>query len=124
MGCFSFMCKMCDEAVLSNSFTGQEVNLFLLKDGKIIQHMEGEYDSYGKVFIKDRSSSIEWIMAWSEVCDLMFDEDDISNGIAAIHSKCFNKFILPITRSDGDPNQGWGEDGEWFCNDDEHAIIE
>lgn len=51
MGCFSFMCKECDTSIRSDSFNGELVKLFLLKDGKVIQEMEGEYDSYGCVFI-------------------------------------------------------------------------
>lgn len=51
MGCFSFMCKECDTSIRSDSFSGELVKLFLLKDGKVIQEMEGEYDSYGCVFI-------------------------------------------------------------------------
>jgi hypothetical protein len=51
MGCFSYMCKECDKPVLSTSFAGQDVWLFLLKDGKVVQQMDGEYDSYGRCFI-------------------------------------------------------------------------
>ena len=43
MGCFSFMCKECDTSIRSDSFSGELVKLFLLKDGKVIQEMEGEY---------------------------------------------------------------------------------
>ena len=77
--------------------------------------MEGEYDSYGRVFTEDKGSSIEWNMDWHDVVDLMHDENDPdkdSSGIAAIHSKCFRN--NPTTRSDGDPDQGWGENSEHF----------
>ena len=40
MGCFSFLCKECGEPILSNSFRGQQVKLFLLKNSEIIQEME------------------------------------------------------------------------------------
>lgn len=116
MGCFSFMCKECGRPILSNSFSGQRVKLFLLKHGKVIQKMEGEYDSYGRVFDKHKETSILWKKDWNTVCDLMFD-DDHSNGIAAIHSKCFTGKI-PKTRSDDDPNQGWGENDELLDNED------
>jgi hypothetical protein len=46
-------------------------------------------------------------MEWGEVCDLMFDGDD-SNGIAVVLEKYFNGTI-PTTRSEGDPDQGWGK---------------
>ena len=128
MGCFSFLCKECGEPVLSNSFRGQKVKLFLLKDGEVVQDMEGEYDSYGRVFTEDRSDSIDWDnpfpdkptdRPWSHVCDLMFD-DDKSNGIAAIHSKCLNG-STPTTRSENDPNQGWGEEGELMGDCSQHT---
>lgn len=112
MGCFSFMCKLCDKPVLSNSSRGQEVSLFLLKEGKIIDSMHGEYDSYGRVFTEDLQNSIVWFIPWHKVCDLMWNSDK-SNGIAAIHKKCLMS-KLPDTRSEDDPNQGWGENWEHF----------
>ena len=112
MGCFSFMCKECGEAILSNSFRGQQVELFLLKNGVVIEHMGGEYDSYGRVFKPDFSDSIYWDMDWDDVVDLMFHQNE-SNGIAAIHTKCFRD-SMPTTRSEDDPNQGWGEDSEYL----------
>lgn len=51
MGCFSYLCKECGKGILSNSFKGEMVKLFYIKDGKVIEMMEGEYDSYGRVFI-------------------------------------------------------------------------
>lgn len=127
MGCFSFMCKKCGESIKSNSFRGQKAKLFLLKEGKVIQEMEGEYDSYGRVFIdgtqyegveRDLMKSIEWyvpdegIEEWDDACNLMFDPNT-ANGIAAIHSQCFTGEI-PAKRSAGDPDQGWGDDWEYF----------
>lgn len=142
MGCFSFMCQGCGKAVLSDSFSGHQVELFLLKDGDVIQHMSGQYDSYGRVFTDDTcEDSVQWedpdpdapLEAgidivdfrtgevtkpgvpykrdiWHKVCDLMYDSD-ISNGIAAIHTKCYHG-VLPTVRSEDDPNQGWGDDLE------------
>lgn len=131
MGCFSFICQTCGRGVKSSSFSGEEVKLFLLKKGKIIQQMEGEYDSYGRVFInktQDKSvkhklrKSVEWKKvdpksnndAWHQVCNLMHDERDVSNGIAAIHSSCC-KGTLPTVRSLSDPNQGWGDGSDDEC---------
>lgn len=91
---------------MSDSFKGQEVKLFLLKEGKVIQEMEGQYDSYGRVFTEGNESSVEWEMEWSKVCDLILDQDD-SNGVAVIHSKCWTG-NTPTTASEDDPNQGWG----------------
>lgn len=105
MGCFSFMCKECNRPILSNSFRGQSVKLFLLKDGEVLQHMSGEYDSYGEVFTDDLSGSKLWDTPWSKVSDLMFDDDE-SNGIAAIHTECYSG-VTPNRRSEHDPNRGW-----------------
>ena len=107
MGCFSFICKESGLPVASSSFDGDACRLYLLKDGKVIEEMRGHYDSYGRVFKKGLEDSFEWKMDWSEVCDLMFDEDE-SNGIAVILEKYFTGNI-PTTRSEGDPNQGWGK---------------
>ena len=119
MGCFSFMCKETGKPGLSTSFDGTPVHLFLLKDGKVIEHMHGNYDSYGRVFAKDGMSkmppeSIEWKMPWGDVCNLIFNPDK-SNGIALIHSNHWNEADpYPVERSEGDPNQGWGEDGKYW----------
>jgi len=52
MGCFSYKCKECGKGVRSTSFSGEKVKIFLLNKGKVIQQMEGQYDSYGGVFIE------------------------------------------------------------------------
>jgi len=134
MGCFSSLCKVCGKGVQSTSFSGHECHLFLLKEGKVIEYMSGEYNSYGGVFIDDHSlkarntlskldigerpnslrDSQEWKMDWSDCCELMFDKDP-SNGFAYYHDWCYNGQI-PTTQSDGDPNQGWGEGGEDFAD--------
>jgi hypothetical protein len=108
MGCFSFICKESGLPVASSSFDGDAVRMYLLKDGKVIEEMHGHYDSYGRVF-KDSTydDSFEWKMDWHDVCDLMFDKDE-SNGIAVILEKYFEGTI-PTTRSESDPDQGWGK---------------
>ena len=108
MGCFSFICKESGLPVASDSFSGDAVRLYLLKNGKVVEEMHGHYDSYGRVF-KDKKCEdyFEWKMDWGEACDLMFDKDE-SNGIAAVLEKYFTGKI-PTTRSEGDPNQGWGK---------------
>jgi hypothetical protein len=113
MGCFSFKCVECGDGIESSSFSGQNVSLYLLKAGKVIDEMHGPYNSYGRVFIngtredgrKDLRQSREWKLDWSKVCDLMFREK-INTGIAAVHRKCFKS--VPKTVSARDPNQGWG----------------
>lgn len=111
MGCFSFICKKSKKAVLSSSFDGDPVHLFLLKDGKVIEKMHGNYDSYGRVF-DGKGDSFEWKMDWGKVCDLMFSDDE-TNGIAAILDTYWKEGEpYPTTRSEDDPNQGWGHHGE------------
>jgi len=121
MGCFSFLCKKCGNPILSNSYTGQSVKLFLLKEGKTIEQMEGKYDSYGGVFGSEDESKLKWKLPWNDVCDLMFNPNR-SNGIAAIHAKCYHGEI-PCERSYDDPNQGWGEDMELFNDADPNRKI-
>ena len=106
MGCFSFLCKKCGEAILSDSSSGQPVVLCLLENGKVSESMEGQYDSYGRVF-DEQMESINWNMEWDKVCDLM-SHDDKGNGIAAIHTACWTG-EKPTERSEDDPNQGWGQ---------------
>lgn len=128
MGCFSFKCQKCGRGIQSSSFSGEEAILFLIKEGKILQKMEGQYDSYGRVFIegtqddsvkhslmksqkwKNPETGIVDDRAWSAVCSLMFDNDPTS-GIAALHKDCYDG-VEPKFQSQRDPNQGWGEDGE------------
>ena len=121
MGCFSFMCKKSGRAILSSSFDGDPVHLFLLKKGKVIEHMYGNYDSYGRVFSDEKdpedksltdTTSFEWKLAWGECVNLMFDPDR-SNGMAAIHADYWKEGDpYPTERSDDDPNQGWGDNSE------------
>ena len=106
MGCFSFLCKESGLPVASSSFDGDACRLYLLKNGKVIEEMRGHYDSYGRVFKADKEDSFQWQMEWSEAVDLMFDKDK-SNGMAVILEEYFQGTI-PTTRSESDPNQGWG----------------
>ncbi len=135
MGCFSFICKKSNEPVLSSSFSGDAVHLFLLKNGKVIEHMFGNYDSYGRVFSatkdpKDTSmteaTSFKWKMDWHDVCGLMFDYNK-SNGIAAILAPFWKEGDpYPTERSKSDPNQGWGKQGELlgYCGSDIGVKVE
>jgi hypothetical protein len=116
MGCFSFICTECGKPINSDLFSGENVRLSLLRNGKVIEEMQGQYDSYGRVFglekdPKDRSltpaTSIDWKKDWSDVCNLMFD-DDPKSGISAVHVKCIKDGYKPTKVSEDDPNQGWG----------------
>lgn len=124
MGCFSFLCKKTGRGVQSTSFSGEPVHLFLLKNGKILEYMFGNYNSYGQVFKNKLTESFEWKMEWGEVCDLMFSKDK-SNGIAAILASHFVEGEIPTTRSEDDPNQGWGANDEDFgsTSSDKYKIV-
>ena len=108
MGCFSFLCKESGLPVASDSFSGDAVRMYLLRNGKLIEEMRGHYDSYGRVFNDSTyENSFEWKTDWDEVCDLMFTKNK-GDGIAVVLEKYFTGNI-PTTRSEGDRNQGWGE---------------
>jgi len=117
MGCFSFICKKSGKPGNSTSFQGNPVHLFLLRKGKVIEHMFGNYDSYGRVFSKEKdpkdsslteTTSFEWKLPWLQCCDLI-DNNDKSNGIALIHGNYWQEGDkYPTERSQNDPNQGWG----------------
>jgi len=115
MGCFSFICKKTDQPAHSTSFNGTAVHMFLLKDGKVIEHMYGNYDSYGRVFTKDGMKksppeSMDWKMDWGEVTDLIFNSDP-SDGIALIYGTRWKEGDpYPTEQSDQDPEQGWGKE--------------
>jgi hypothetical protein len=106
MGCFSFICPKCGKGINSTSFSGENVRLSLLQKGKVIEEMQGAYDSYGQVFDKD-GDSLKWKMDWNQVCDLMFDHNK-NNGICATHVFC-NPDEHPTERSEDDPDQGWNK---------------
>lgn len=118
MGCFSWLCKECGKGIRSDSINGEKVKLFLLKNSRVIDEMEGEYNSYGAVFTLEKegfprdTAYVSWKLGWKKVCNLDFDKNK-KNGVAAVHVKCW-KGKYPTTRSEHDPNQGWGENYEYF----------
>jgi len=116
MGCFSFICTECGKPINSDSFSGENVRLSLLQDGKVIEEMQGQYDSYGRVFGKEKgpkdtslteNTSIDWKKPWGGVFDLMFSNKQ-NTGISAAHVKCIRPDYKPVKESKDDPNQGWG----------------
>ena len=116
MGSFSFKCSVSGEPVNSDSQSGEVVYIFLLREGKILEEMYGMYDSYGHAFTRSKYScsnpwimkSFEWKMPWSEVCDLMFD-DNADSGLMMIKEKYYDGLHgLTLKQSQSDPNQGDG----------------
>ena len=107
MGCFSFLCTVCGKPINSTSSHGENVRLSLLEKGKVIEEMQGQYDSYGRVLDK-AGMTIHWNKPWNEVCDLLF-EGGASSGICATHVACIGENYKPTRQSDDDPDQGWGK---------------
>lgn len=114
MGCFSYLCKESGKPINSDSCDGDACHIFLLKNGRVIEKMYGNYDSYGRVFGTKKNddndwtkfSSLNWKLSWGECCDLHHnDRNDC--GFAAYHAKHYNGQI-PTTISENDPQQGWG----------------
>lgn len=110
MGCFSFLCKESGKPALSTSFDGSPCHLFLLKDGECLEHMYGNYDSYGRVFKEKKEGSFEWKMTWGDVCELMHNNNE-GDGIAMILAEHY-RGGTPTTISERDPDQGWGSDDD------------
>ena len=107
MGCFSFLCTECGQPINSDSFSGEHARLAILVDGEAIEEMQGEYDSYGRVF-DDQGESKEWEKDWSDVCNIMFDSNPRS-GMSAAHVACIHDNHVPTKVSVGDDDQGWGK---------------
>jgi len=121
MGCFSFICKNSGKTAMSDSLSGDRVHLYLLKDGKVLESMHGNYDSYGRVF-DSRGESMEWKMPWIDVCKLMFN-NNIGDGIALVLDSIHDSENIPTTQSHQCGSQGWGmiTDGAPFPNP--HHIV-
>jgi len=107
MGCFSYLCNVCGKPINSTSFSGENARLSLLEKGKILEEMQGQYDSYGQVF-DDKGESLEWkSKEWGDIVDMHFSSDP-KTGISAVHVKCQYKDYVPFEKSEDDPGQGWG----------------
>lgn len=114
MGCFSYLCKKSGKPALSTSFDGSPCRIFLLLNGKVIEEMHGNYDSYGRVFGKD-GKSLKWSLEWSDCVDLHFNDNEGDGFAIILDSEWDGEY--PTTISEDDPNQGWGtydedEEGE------------
>ena len=107
MGCFSYICKGCGTPINSTTFAGESCIIFLLDKGVVVEQMEGQYDSYGRI-IDENDITHEWKhKEWGELCDMHFD-DDKSTGFAVYHSAC-HKGKVPKTISKDDERQGFGK---------------
>ena len=126
MGCHSWICSECGDSIRSNTFSGEFCILFLLEDGEVREWMQGEYDSYGRVFKSattgmsvapgedawgEVSVSQLWeSMEWKDICRLIASSDP-NSGIAAYHIRCWHghEGNQPVI-SANDPDQGAGID--------------
>ena len=122
MGCFSWKCSICHEGVNSSSFCGEHCVIYLLKDGRIIEEMAGQYNSYGAcfngehkkermgLFTRDYEDSHKWAEDWSVIVDMDFGKR-LNTGICIVHGECLSKYphFVPHVRSDRDPDQGWND---------------
>jgi hypothetical protein len=76
----------------------------------VVEWMQGEYDSYGRVFSMDASalkktedrSQHTKCYEWATTLDRW-------ESIAAYHSGCFDGDMENVEISCGDPEQGWGK---------------
>ena len=123
MGCFSWLCSKCGKGIESSSFEGHQCRLYYLKDGKVIEQLKGEYNSYGGVFIPGTQDpdvkhklrkSQHFKTDWGIICDdVTYDDKPTNSGIAALHEECYSgEESIPLEASLHDPNQGWGEPSE------------
>ena len=70
MGCFSYICPVYGKGINSSSFHGENVRLSLLENGKVIEEMQGQYDSYGRTF-DENMQSVEWESRdWGTIVDM------------------------------------------------------
>ena len=126
MGCFSYLCKVCDDAIVfdDDENMGEHCTLYLLEKGIIIEQMTGNYNHYGCVFSDYPHVYAKWqAYDWGCIVDLE-DCRDKKSGIVAVHTDCHPGDNLPMkrlavrhpdfyalleTQSPGDPNQGTGD---------------
>lgn len=106
MGNFSYQCKSSGKPAMNNfnSGVGSAVYMFLLKGGKVVEKMFGNYGGYGKV------NGCEWTMDWSDICDLHFNNNR-DDGIALYLAENYTDQI-PKTASADDPHQGDKKNGK------------
>tara|TARA_Y100000389_G_scaffold86606_1_gene83289 strand:- start:3179 stop:3505 length:327 start_codon:yes stop_codon:yes gene_type:complete len=106
---------------MSDSFSGDRVHLYLLKNSKVLESMHGNYDSYGRVF-NTRGESMEWNMPWDEVCELMFN-NHTGDGIALVLDSIHDSENIPTTQSEQCGSQGWGRITDGAPHPNPHHIV-
>jgi hypothetical protein len=129
MGSFSYICPECEHPICSDSFSGEHCILMLVKEGEVLEWMQGQYDSYGRVFKVETKglgphsggeASYLWtVMGWGDIVNLHYNGCSYS-GISAYHSGCFDGDMENVTVSNDDPHQGSCEEYQ-FPTEGTHA---
>ncbi|OUX87093.1 MAG: hypothetical protein CBB95_09705 [Alteromonas sp. TMED35] len=141
MGMFSYMDKITGEQICG----GDEVRLYRLVKGNVVEEMRGIYNCYGAVDVEDQTyhavlvegkmksvtdemrnaisfSGDIWLSdEWGEIVGEHFCEDE-SSGICAILESNYHSGFTPTERSLDDPDQGWRqevEEDDWEDEDEE-----
>ena len=97
MGCFSYLCKVCNDPIVfdDDDNMGEHCTLYLLENGTIIEQMTGQYNHYGCVFSDYPFSYAKWeSYDWDSIVDLNFCNNKKS-GIVAVHTDCHPNDHLP-----------------------------
>lgn len=110
MGCFSYLCSECGHSIKSDCFSGEHCILMVVgDDDKVVEWMQGEYDSYGRVFSMD-ASALKKTEDHSQHTECYeWTTEDRYGSIAAYHSGCFDGDMENVEISEGDSEQGCGE---------------
>ena len=86
-----------------NAHAGEACRLMLLKDGNVLEMMQGQYNSYGCCFKEmdggarqpcpvPNDASFQWkALPWHNIVQLM--HSDTANGVAAYHVGCWQKLL-------------------------------
>jgi hypothetical protein len=119
MGEFSYLCKSCGSPINA----GEQCIMFLLHKGKIVEHQRGINSNYGyceQEEYEDGPDDTWKYKNWNDLCELQFGVDKRS-GFAVYHDACW-KGEKPMTRSENDPNQGWGKHRQKFNRKSKYGI--
>ena len=137
MGMFSYMDRITGEQICG----GDNVRLYRLVKGKVVEEMRGTYNNYGAVDVEDQTyhavlkdgemrsvtaemrnavsfSDDSWISEeWGGIVDEHISDDETSGICALLESNHYDGFA-PTERSLDDPDQGWRQEDEEDEEDD------
>ena len=120
---FSYICKVCNRNIKSNTEAGERCKIFLLVNGNIVETMSGQYNGFGSVFEKGLKKSYDWEYAnWDKLVDIHLN-DNPKDGFAAYHEACYRNH-RPGTRSENDPNRAMGDFKKEYNESSSHDVYE